>query len=155
NLDGLRLAGEGGFDACLALLEDPEGGEVFGAVVIAVERWDLKGLAHVLDVGAEAPDLARGVVSALGWLPFDRVERLLPGLLSPELPPVLTWIGIAACAVHRRDPGTALGYAVHSSSVPVQARALRAAGELGRVDLAPEVRRALSAEDPLCRFWAS
>jgi uncharacterized protein (TIGR02270 family) len=155
HLDGLRLAGEDGFDACRALLADPEGGEVFGAAVVAIERWDLRGLAHVLDVGGEAPDLARGLVSALGYLDQDRVERLLPGLLSPSVPAPLTWLGISACAVHRLDPGAPLGYALAASDARVRARALRAAGELGKVDLLPEIRQALSAEDPLCRFWAA
>ena len=79
HLDGLRLAGELGWEACRALLEEPEGGEVFAAAVIAVERWDLRGVARVLDVGGAAPDLARGFVSALGWTPLPRVQRLLPG----------------------------------------------------------------------------
>ena len=87
HLDGLRLAGEGGWDACEALLDDPEGGEVFGAAVIAVDRWDLRGVARVLDTFDGAPDLARGFVAALAWTPFDRVRKLLPGLLAGRAPP--------------------------------------------------------------------
>src|SRR5262245_57259505 len=82
HLDGLRLAGDAGFEACVALLAEPEGGEVFGAAVVAVNRWDLRGVARVLDAFRGAPDLARGFVAALGWTPFDRVRRILPGLLA-------------------------------------------------------------------------
>lgn len=155
HLDGLRLAGEPGWEACAALLEEPEGGEVFGAAVIAVERWDLRGVAKVLDIGGGAPDLARGFVSALGWTPLPRVQRLLPGLLAGRCPPALHWLGIAACAAHRFDPGAPLGYALLSGHARLKARALRAAGELGRVDLLPEIQQALRAEDDEVRFWAA
>jgi uncharacterized protein (TIGR02270 family) len=155
HVDGLRLAGEGGWEACKALLEEPEGGEVFGAAVAAVDRWDLRGVARVLDAFGGAPDLARGFVAALGWTPFDRVRRLLPGLLAGRCPPPLHWLGIAACAAHRQDPGPALGYAILSNDARLKARALRAAGEVGRVDLLSEIRAELKAEEPACRFWAA
>jgi uncharacterized protein (TIGR02270 family) len=155
HLDGLRLAGDAGWDACVELFAQAEGGEVFGAAVVAIDRWDLRGVARVLDVGGGAPDLARGLASALGWTPFERVQRILPGLLSPRVSPPLTWIGITACAVHRRDPGAPLGYAILGKNARVRAWALRAAGEIGRKDLLPEIRDALRAEDEACRFWAA
>ncbi|MCC6559519.1 MAG: TIGR02270 family protein, partial [Polyangiaceae bacterium] len=142
-------------EACKALLEEPEGGEVFGAAVVAVDRWDLRGVARVLDAFGGAPDLARGFASALGWTPFDRVQKLLPGLLAGRCPPALHWLGISACAAHRRDPGPALGYAILSSEPHLKARALRAAGELGRMDLLPEVRAELGSSDAGCRLWAA
>ena len=155
HLDGLRLAGEAGWQACRDLLARAEEGEVFGAAVLALELWDLKGLARVLDVGGSAPDLARGLASALGWTSLDRLEKLLPGLLSQRASPPLTWLGITGCAVHRHDPGPALGYAILSANARVRARGLRAAGELGRSDLLPEIRDALTADDDGCRFWAA
>jgi uncharacterized protein (TIGR02270 family) len=148
HLDGLRLAGDGGWEACKALLEDPEGGEVFGAAIVAVERWDLKGVARVLDTFGGVPDLGRGFVSALGWTPFEKVQHLLPGLLSGRCPPALQWLGISACAVHRKDPGPALGYAILSNDGPLTARALRAAGELGKVGLLNETTRGFIRSRP-------
>lgn len=155
HLDGLRLAGDAGWDACVALLTEPEGGEVFGAAVVAVDRWDLRGVARVLDAFGGAPDLGRGFVAALAWTPFDRVRRLLPGLLSGRCPPSLQWLGISACAAHRQDPGAALGYAILSSDPRLKARAIRAAGELGRADLLPEIRAELRCPDDAVRFWAA
>ncbi len=155
HLDVLRIAGDAGWSACRDLLARAEGGEVFGAAVIAIERWNARGLARVLDVGGSRPDLARGLASALGWTPFDRVKQALPGLLSPRASPALMWIGITACAVHRQDPGAALGYAIVGKSARVRARALRAAGEIGRADMLPEIREALGDEEEACRFWAA
>ncbi len=155
HLDGLRLAGDAGWEACRALLEQAEGGEVFGAAVVAVHRWDLRGLARVLDVGGGAPDVSRGIASALGWTSLERVRRLLPGLVSGRCPPALQWLGIAACAAHGEDPGAPLGYALLARDERLRARALRAAGQLGRVDLLPDVRASLRADDEACRFWAA
>jgi uncharacterized protein (TIGR02270 family) len=155
HLDGLRLAGEAGWNACVAQLADPEGGEVFGAAVIAVAGWDLRGVARVLNTFGDAPDLARGFVAALGWTPFDQVRRLLPGLLGNRCPPSLHWLGISACVAHRQDPGAPLGNALLSSQPRLKARALRAAGELGRTDLLADVRNELRSPDEECRFWAA
>jgi uncharacterized protein (TIGR02270 family) len=155
HLDGLRLAGDAGWQACVELLAEPEGGEVFGAAVVAVDRWDLRGVARVLDAFSGAPDLARGFVAALGFTPFDRVRRLLPGLLAGRCPPALHWLGISACAAHRQDPGAPLGYAILASDPRLKARALRAAGELGRIDLLAEVHAELRSSDEACCFWAA
>jgi uncharacterized protein (TIGR02270 family) len=64
-------------------------------------------------------------------------------------------LGIAGCALHRRDPGSTLDFAMLSDDVRLRARALRAAGEIGRVDLRKAVQDALRAEDDDCRFAAA
>lgn len=155
HVDGLRLAGDAGWEICRDAIDDEEPGSLFAPAVLAVERRDLKGIAQVLDVGAGAPALARAIVSALGWVSFSRVRVILPGLLSHRVGPELRAIGIAACAVQRQDPGAALGYAVTSSDLRLKARALRAVGELGRADLLDEVRGALGSDDEACRFAAA
>jgi uncharacterized protein (TIGR02270 family) len=156
HIDGLRLAGDAGWEACRALLaRAEERGEVFAAAVLAIERGDLRGIAHILNVGAGVPDLARAVVSAMGWAPFDRVRAIAPGLLAGRCPPELHYLGIAGCAVHRQDPGAALGYALLSKDARLRARALKAVGELGRADLLPLVQAELASEHEGCRFWAA
>ncbi|XXX72643.1 TIGR02270 family protein [Sorangium sp. So ce134] len=155
HVDGLRLAGDAGWEISRAAIDEEEPGSLFAPMVLAVERRDLKGIAQVLDAGGGAPALARALVSALGWVPFSKVRAILPGLLSYRVGPELRAIGIAACAVQRQDPGAALGYAVTSSDPRLKARALRAVGELGRADLLDEVRGALGSEDEACRFAAA
>jgi uncharacterized protein (TIGR02270 family) len=155
HVDGLRLAGDAGWEICKNAIDEEEPGSLFAPMVLAVERTDLRGIAGVLDVGGGVPALARAIVSALGWASFSKVRAILPGLLSHRVGPELHRIGIAACAVHRQDPGGALGYAVMSRDARLKARALRAVGELGRGDLLNEVRAELGSEDEACRFAAA
>jgi len=156
HVDGLRLAGALGWECALAVLEeDVDGGAAFVPTVLALEQRNLKGFARVLDRAGEDPSGARGIVSAMGWIPFSLVRPILPGLLAGRCPPPMIWLGIAACAVHRQDPGHVLGYALASPSARVRARALRAVGELGRADHLPDLRVAMSDTDEACRFWAA
>lgn len=155
NLDGLRVAGDAGWEICLAALDEGDAGELFAAASIAVGRRDLAGIARVLDASDGAPGRAREIVSALGWVDFERVQSILPGLLSPRCPPALHWLGIAACAVNRVDPGQALDLAARSEDLRLRRRAVDAVGELGRTDLRGQVERALEAEDEELRFRAA
>lgn len=155
NLDGLRLADNAGVACARAALDGGEDGEVFVATILAVERGDLRAVAHVLDLVGEDPALGRGVVGALGWVGLEHVQRILAGLLDGRCPPSLHYLGIAACAAHRHDPGAALGYAAVAADPRLKACALAAAGELGRSDLLPELRAELGAADESCRFAAA
>lgn len=157
HVDGLRLAeGLGRECAINELQESVNGGTAFVQTVLALEQGDLHGFAHVLDLAGEDAKAARGIVSAMGWIPFAKVRPILPGLLAGRCPPPMVWLGIAGCAAHRQDPGHVLGYALVSPSARVRARALRAVGELGRADHLPDVRRAMTEEtDDACRYWAA
>lgn len=155
HLEGLRLAGGLGWELCAATLDGADPGEVFAASIIALHRRDWEAFARVLDVAGEEPQSARAVVSALGWSEFDGVAVALQALLAAGMPPPLHYLGVAAHAVHRRDPGSALEQAAMSPHPRLRARALRAVGELHRADLADVVRPSLSDEDEACRFWGS
>jgi uncharacterized protein (TIGR02270 family) len=69
---------------------------------------------------------------------------MLGPLLAPTASPQQKRVGIAACAAHRQHPGEALTYALFDDDVALKARALRAVGELGRVDLADAIRAELA-----------
>ncbi|XQC89195.1 TIGR02270 family protein [Pseudomonas aeruginosa] len=92
--------------------------------------------------------------AALGWLDWDQarpwVERLLA---SPE--PLFRAIGLAACGMHRHDPGPALLSALGHADPAVLARAARTAGELRRRDLMANIRAYRAHDDPSLRFWAN
>ncbi len=154
HLDGLRIAGEEGGAVCEEAWGMEEAGEVFAAALLAFEERDPGRIDAVLEVAATAPELIRGAISALGWLSKPLVEELFPRLLAAENPAVRQ-IGIGGCAVHRIDPGAALGEALEDDPPGLRARALRAVGELGRVDLLPRLQGDVMATDETCRFSAA
>jgi hypothetical protein len=74
HLDGLRIASEPGWKLYKAALGDAESGEVFAASVMAFESGVESRIQAVLDAVAAKPGLLPGVVSTLGWLPFDQAS---------------------------------------------------------------------------------
>jgi uncharacterized protein (TIGR02270 family) len=155
HLDGLRIAGETGLAVAHAALDPGEPGAAFAAAALAVELGGGEGLAPVLELAAAEPEVTRAVVAGFAWAPAERAVAVASRLLDASAPPAHRAIAIAAHAAHGRDPGGNLANAVLDPSPPLRARALRAAGQLGRTDLLPEVTRALADGDPACRFWAA
>ncbi len=96
------------------------------------------------------------MIAGLAWAPFAAARGVLAPLLAPSASGLQRRIGIAACAAHREDPGEALTYALFDEDPALKARALRAVGELGRVDLADTLRAELAfAGGDERRFWAA
>ncbi|HEX6750878.1 MAG TPA: TIGR02270 family protein [Longimicrobium sp.] len=154
HLDGLRIAGEAGWEVCKAELAWEEAGEVFAGASLAFESGDPLRIEEVLAVADQSPELARGVISALGWMGWDQAQPHVLHLLASEHP-VRIRMGVGASAVHRADPGRRLAELVRHPEPVVRSRALRAAGELGRTDLRFDVAAALEDGDEGCRFWAA
>jgi len=154
HLDGLRVAGEPGWDLCKAALGNEEAGEVFAASVMAFESGIEARIQAVLDVVMAKPELVCGMVSALGWLTFEQASPHIHRFLGSQVH-LHRQIGLAGCAVHQADPGKILSQAVGSRNLPLRTRALKAVGELGRKDLLKAVKDNLLAEDDQVRYWAA
>jgi uncharacterized protein (TIGR02270 family) len=155
HIDGLRIAGDDGYPILKKQVEEhTEPGEVFAAAVLAFESGKDDRIAEVLKFGTTSPQISRGLVSALGWLSYDKAERFIRRLLETESP-LVRRVGIAATAIHRQNPRRPLEQALSHADPLLKARALRAVGELGLVDLLPTVRKNLTPEDRNCRFWAA
>jgi uncharacterized protein (TIGR02270 family) len=154
HIDGLRIAGEPGWEICNEALSTSESGEVFTAAVLAFESGDKVRIQSVLDVADEKPETCTGLVSAIGWLSWPQAEVHVGKLLTHESP-LLRCVGLAACAAHRQDPGRALIDTLRDAHPIVRARALQSVGELGRKDLLPFIQESLSAEDDFCRYSAA
>ena len=154
HLDGLSVAGDDGVRLSQAALEEPNVGALFVAAVLAIQRRDMAQMERLLALVGVVPDAARALASALGWVPAP----LLRGITAPLLAsanPVHRFVGLAACALHRVDPGAALAAAVEHPDPRLRARALQLAGELGRVDTLPGCMACLADEDAACRFAAA
>ena len=74
HLDGLRVAGEPGWELCKAALGNEENGEIFAASVMAFESGIESRIQAVLDVVQKKPELSTGLISALGWIPYEQEE---------------------------------------------------------------------------------
>jgi len=154
HIDGLRIAGEAGWDVCQQALELEEPGEVFAASVLAFEGGDEQRIDTVIVAGSVSPETWRGLVSAFGWLSLEQATALVSKMLQSE---ILNYkrLAIAGSAIHRLNPGIALTAAFDDPEPIFQARALKAVGELKRSDLLPELRLRFKHDEASCRFWAA
>jgi uncharacterized protein (TIGR02270 family) len=154
HIDGLRIAGETGWEICKEALGREEAGEVFATAVLAYESGDQDRIQTVLEAGIASLETFRGLVSALGWLPYQQADLHIKNLLSASSPD-LHRVGIAASAIHRKDLGQPLIAALSDPDSVLKDRATRAVGQLGRTDLLPLLRKNLTVEDSKCRFAAA
>jgi len=156
HIDGLRIAGDAGWESCEENLQAEETGEVFTATILATESQDPQRLSVIRDLVEAIPETASGFISALSWLDFPIARRTLRDLLVSKSP---LWrrIGLAACANQRIDILNSgfLESVMDTSDTMLRARALRAVGELGHADLKPRLLEHLQDDAPECRFWAA
>ncbi|WP_434674552.1 TIGR02270 family protein [Pseudomonas sp. R1-15] len=154
HLDGLRIAGPTGLEILLAQLGPDAVGEMFASVVLAFEAAEAKVLSRLSEHLRSAVETERGYLMALGWLDWQQLSPWIERMLAaPE--PLFRRLGLAACGMHRRDPGPALLAGLSEAEPSVLARAVRTAGELRRRDLLPETRAHRLHEDAATRFWAN
>jgi uncharacterized protein (TIGR02270 family) len=145
HVDGLRIAGEDGWNACRTQLPSEEPGDLFVGMLLALESRDAGRISEMVGLAGRDDGMARGAVSALGWL-SESPGEVLNGLLN-SLSPSERGIGVAALSVRRLDPRHQLAeWLAPGESLP-RARAFRAIGELGRTDLLPLAERELKAGD--------
>ena len=156
HLDGLRIAGPDGWELCEQALEIGEAGEVFAAGLLALESKDPEKLAKVIRVAENSPEAGKGLISALGWIEPAKLSGTVKQWLNSDSN-FHKLIGFAACAVHRADPGRILDNIIadDAAPVPLQACALRTAGQLKRRDLIEPIQDHLKADDEAVQFWAA
>lgn len=155
HLNGLRLAGASAWQLLKAEMEKGQGGETFAATVLALESREEERIQAVLQHGTASADRIRGLISALGWLPYEQASRLILAALNKQTP-VFRRIAVAAAAIHRYHPGDGpLQTLLQDGDVGVQARTAKAIGELGIGQLVPALSARLSVEDAGCRFAAA
>jgi uncharacterized protein (TIGR02270 family) len=154
HLDGLRIAGDAGWELCREALTGGEPGEVFAASLLAFESGLHDRILAVMQAVTDNPLLTRELIAALGWLVWPIVQRYAGKFANVDMP-AIRHLGIAAYAIHRQDPGTSIQAALQSDAPRLWSRASKAAGELGRRDLLPLIAEGFSATEEEVRFHAS
>ena len=154
HIDGLRIAGESGWEICKQSLALNEPGEIFAAAVLAFESEDGQRVDEVVKVAIESPENWRALISATGWLSDEDYQRWVPGMLTAN---DLSYrrLAIAASVILRQDSATALATALDDPDPVFQARELRAVGELKRRDLLPVLQLKFKSDDASCQFWSA
>jgi hypothetical protein len=147
HLDGLAQAGEAGWLALAQSLEAPTAGAVFALSVCALQARHAQWLTRLVALAAALPEAERGWLSALGWVSSEDLQGTVRALLGSKVPVHRAW-ALAACAMHRVDPGPVLTQAVCDADAAVRARAWQVAGQLGRRDLLDAAREALLRPRP-------
>lgn len=160
HLDGLRVAGEAAWEICKRSLALDDAGEVFALSELAIETQRWQELAATLDATVHEPALQRGIVSAMGWAAWERVETAVLAMIAPQGPADLKLLGLAGAMAHRRSIEGLLEHCLASEHPRLRCRALRACGELGARHLVAEItaqaQQVTAAEaDQGLRFWAS
>ena len=158
HLDGLAVAGGAGLAACRAGLDGAAAGDALGPSfalgVLALRMHNEPVLELLFELAGPRSDVRQGLASAFGWVSADTLQGVVRRTLASPLPQARA-VALAACRMHRVDPGPALAVALTDSDATLRVAALRAAGHLGRLDLLPQVCSALGAADPDAAYWAA
>jgi uncharacterized protein (TIGR02270 family) len=154
HLDGLRIAGKEGWELCLRTAAWEDAGEAFVLGVLAFAGETDARFNEVLKHVVTEPALARGLVSALGWLDVSVTQFKIQELLKSKSP-VERRIGLGAAAAHRLPLNGSLAEALKDDDELLRARACRAVGEMGRGDLARFVQPQIASANEECAFWAA
>lgn len=151
HIDGLRVAGDEGWQLAEAASENEGPEDFFPAAVLAIEANDDR-FDKLIDKAKDVPEAIPGLVSALNWVSAEHLVGRVKAMLDSEQP-LKQMLGIAACALHRKNLPN-LEQFITSPEAKVRARALRTAGELGRLELLPLIRNSLVDPKVEARFWA-
>ena len=143
HIDGLRITGEPGWDIVWKQAEGrPEPGELFAAGVLAFESGDPGRIDNLLTLAATKPGTgSRG--SFCNRLVTDAIALKRINLLLGHASASARAIGIAAHAIRRLNPGTALEKALNDPDLALRARCHEARRRNGLCNLA-----ALAQEAP-------
>ncbi|MGF9759340.1 TIGR02270 family protein [Microvirga sp. 0TCS3.31] len=154
HLDGLRIAGEAGWDACESLVSDQDSGALFAAALLALEARDRRAFSSLQKVVKRVPEMRPALVFAFAWGPTEALRDIAKEMLT-STSAFSCRMGINCCVAHGLDPQHHLDALIRDPDPLLKARALFAVGELGRSDLRSACEQNLWDHDSACRFSAA
>jgi uncharacterized protein (TIGR02270 family) len=153
HLDALSQLTPQEIDEVATAMSNTPGG-LFVVSSIAFRHRRANVLLRSIGVAATNPVLARGFVSAAGWLENDDAGAVASYLLNSQEPSCRA-VGLAVYGVRRQDPGLLLASALQHQDAAVRARALLCLRQLGRVDLASQLSEHLYDTNEAVRLEAA
>jgi uncharacterized protein (TIGR02270 family) len=154
HFDGLAVGSEAARRCLEAELENPSKGSIFAFAVRALEDGRAEALKRCWELTNATPHLAEGLIAAFGWVESRHLKGVVRDLIKSHAAEMRV-AGLAACAMHRTDPGLDAGPWLADAEAPLRARALRTVGELGLTSLASSCESSVTDDDPDCRFWGA
>lgn len=154
HLDGLNVIGEAAWPLCQEELEMGTAGAMFAAAIRAISDRRLDRIEQLCALAETVPETQPGLKSALGWVEPAMLRGLVVPLLNSS-DALRRTLGIAASALHRLDPGLLSARRLEDPEPSVRARALRTAGEIGKVELVSALANTINDEDPVCQAWGA
>jgi len=154
HLDGILVAADEAWSLCMETVSELPYSGTFVAGVRALDERHSSRLCELLVIATSTPAARDGLFAAMGWSAREQLQGFVARLLMSEDHSSRV-MGIAACALHRVDPGLAAAHRLADSHPLVRRCAIAAAGELGRSELMRECASAIEDSDPDCQFWAA
>jgi uncharacterized protein (TIGR02270 family) len=154
HLEALRTAGPHGVHEARRALADANPGAVFALAYLAFSALDGEAMRRVVQLALADAKFIDALVAALAWLEFGQLAEPLRRL-SQSPYAAHRRIALAVGTAHRASSLEPSTFAANDTDPALRARALRAIGELKRLDLMEELRMAERDSDARCRFWAA
>ncbi|NIA00560.1 hypothetical protein [Massilia sp. CCM 8734] len=160
HLDGVLVAEQLGLDLierALAVNAPDVSAEIFVALAIAYLRADDELIATMATKVANLAGAAWAYEGVFGWFATPHVSEALEAQLASTNSRYRD-AALAQCHIHGLTGGAHLLAILDGPSQDLVSRALRTAGECGRIDLIPTVLRWLEPSresTPAIRFWAA
>lgn len=157
HLKGLAVTPQSAWKLALEAAQLNESGEIFVLAILAFNSGESHKINIALELAAGDKEARKGFISALGWLPNDKVSTHLKSWIESKNP-LHRYISVATCSLRRLDPQLYLNSLFNNETnwknIPLLSRMLRLIGELKRHDLAPLLKKAQGHENKEIAFWA-
>ncbi len=159
-LDGLEQAGPYGRSIVeqTVLGDAPDvSADIFVALALAARTGDQAIFDRAMDHTAALPGTPEALAGLFSWSDDPLVRATLVSCLS-HADPRMQDAALSQCYIHGYDGGAHLARLVNGPATPLLARALRTAGECGRVDLLPAIAgwaRLDESVNGAVRYWAA